>query len=160
MSPEYLAPYVTPLPSRDAQRPAAADSEPAPDGELAAGERALVNPSRTEDTGRVAVQILIRDADTDTARPEEPETGQAEEPAAAESGASSEPAREESAPAAPELTGIDLVEFHYRQLPSAAQGKSAKSLAPELAALCGYAEGTVRKYIGEMRRRTSSEGTV
>ncbi|WP_406429257.1 DUF2637 domain-containing protein [Streptomyces sp. NBC_00147] len=158
LAPEYLALYVTTLASPSDQGSAVTGPEPVPDGELGAGERALVNPSRTEDSGRVAVQMLIRDSER-TVRLAEPETRQDGELTAAEPGAADEPAPVEAASAVPALTGIDLVEFHYRQLPPESQAKSAKSLAPELAALCGYAEGTVRKYIGEMRRRGSSEGS-
>ncbi|MDI3408337.1 DUF2637 domain-containing protein [Streptomyces cavernicola] len=56
------------------------------------------------------------------------------------------------APAAAGLKGADRVEFYYRQLSSAQKGLSANLLAPLLAAASGYKEGTVRKYIGALRR--------
>ncbi|MEE1805165.1 hypothetical protein [Streptomyces sp. BE133] len=50
------------------------------------------------------------------------------------------------------LTGPARVEFHYRQLPPGEQERSAKALAPVLAERCGYQEGTVRKYLGPIKR--------
>ncbi|MCX5112326.1 DUF2637 domain-containing protein [Streptomyces sp. NBC_00378] len=50
------------------------------------------------------------------------------------------------------LTGPARVEFHYRQLPPQEQELSAKALAPVLAERCGYREGTVRKYLGQIKR--------
>ncbi|MFF9569949.1 DUF2637 domain-containing protein [Streptomyces sp. NPDC014685] len=52
------------------------------------------------------------------------------------------------------LTGPARVEFHYRKLPPEEQVRSAKALAPVLAELCGYREGTVRKYLGQIKRTT------
>ncbi|MET8747246.1 hypothetical protein ABZV72_38190, partial [Streptomyces sp. NPDC004728] len=50
------------------------------------------------------------------------------------------------------LTGPARVEFHYRQLSPEEQQLSAKALAPVLAERCGYQEGTVRKYLGPIKR--------
>ncbi|MFB8031704.1 hypothetical protein ACFC5Z_01855, partial [Streptomyces sp. NPDC056004] len=50
------------------------------------------------------------------------------------------------------LTGPARVEFHYRQLSAEEQQLSAKALAPVLAERCGYQEGTVRKYLGPIKR--------
>lgn len=50
------------------------------------------------------------------------------------------------------LTGLARVEFHYRQLLREEQERSAKSLAPVPAERCGYREGTVRKYLGQIKR--------
>lgn len=44
------------------------------------------------------------------------------------------------------------MEFHYRQLSPEEQKRSAKALAPVLAERCGYQEGTVRKYLGPIKR--------
>ncbi|WP_240653801.1 DUF2637 domain-containing protein [Streptomyces sp. AcE210] len=144
LAPEYLAPYV-----RAANREAEAARE------AALGEQAAVNASRAEDAGRVAVQMLIPERKSRQAPAAEP-AGEAPD---AGSGALAEAEPGTAAPAEAKPSGIDLVEFHYRQLPPESQAKSAKALAPELAALSGYAEGTVRKYIGELRRRGSGEGT-
>ncbi|MDI3390065.1 hypothetical protein QIS99_28305, partial [Streptomyces sp. B-S-A8] len=56
------------------------------------------------------------------------------------------------APAPAGLKGADRVEFYYRQLSRAQQELSANELAPLLAAVAGYKDGTVRKYIGALRR--------
>ncbi|MFJ4576834.1 DUF2637 domain-containing protein [Streptomyces sp. NPDC088846] len=53
------------------------------------------------------------------------------------------------------LTGPARVEFHYRQLSPEEQQLSAKALAPVLAERCGYQEGTVRKYLGPIKRAAS-----
>ncbi|MEU5825885.1 hypothetical protein ABZ798_33030, partial [Streptomyces sp. NPDC047803] len=50
------------------------------------------------------------------------------------------------------LTGPALVEQHYRALPLEQQQQSANALAPVLAATTGYKAGTVRKYIGQIKR--------
>ncbi|MFG3533069.1 hypothetical protein ACGF8B_41195, partial [Streptomyces sp. NPDC047917] len=50
------------------------------------------------------------------------------------------------------LAGPARVEFHYRQLSPEEQQRSAKALAPVLAERCGYQEGTVRKYLGPIKR--------
>ncbi|MFF1361029.1 hypothetical protein ACFVYY_44450, partial [Streptomyces sp. NPDC058297] len=147
LAPEYLAPYVM-----DANREAEAARE------VAVGDQAAVNASRAEDAGRVAVQMRISERErleSQEAHAAEP-TGQAPD---AGTRALAEPEPSGAAPTEAKLSGIDLVEFHYRQLPPESQAKSAKALAPELAVLSGYAEGTVRKYIGEMRRRGSGEGS-
>ncbi|MFG2525881.1 DUF2637 domain-containing protein [Streptomyces sp. NPDC048527] len=147
LAPEYLARYVM-----------AADREEEAAREAAVGDQAPVNASRAEDAGRVAVQMRISEwegSESQGAPAAEP-TGEA---SAAGTGVLAEPEPSGAASTEAKLSGIALVEFHYRQLPPEVQAKSAKALAPELAALSGYAEGTVRKYIGEMRRRGSSEGT-
>ncbi|MFE6904446.1 hypothetical protein ACFVFJ_48070, partial [Streptomyces sp. NPDC057717] len=144
LAPEYLAPYVM-----------AANREAEVAREAAAGEQAPVNASRAADAGRVAVQMLIPERKSQQALAAEP-AGEAPD---AGTGALAEPEPGGAAPAEAKPSGIDLVEFHYRQLPPESQAKSAKALAPELAALSGYAVGTVRKYIGELRRRGSGEGT-
>ncbi|MDF3141486.1 MULTISPECIES: DUF2637 domain-containing protein [unclassified Streptomyces] len=51
------------------------------------------------------------------------------------------------------LKGIDLVQWHYQRLPDEMRKLSANKLAPQLAELMpGYTVGSVRKYIGDLRR--------
>ncbi|UZK58247.1 hypothetical protein NEH16_32945 [Streptomyces drozdowiczii] len=50
------------------------------------------------------------------------------------------------------LLGPALVEYHYRELSPEEQQRSANALAPVLAEQTGYAVGTVRKYIGQIKR--------
>ncbi|WP_326778317.1 DUF2637 domain-containing protein [Streptomyces sp. NBC_01445] len=147
LAPEYLAPYVM-----------AANREAEAARGVAVGDQAPVNASRAEDAGRVAVQMRISELERSQSQ-EAPAAEPTGEAPAAGTGTLAEPEPSGAAPTEAKPSGIDLVEFHYRQLPPESQGKSAKALAPELAALSGYAEGTVRKYIGEMRRRGSSEET-
>ncbi|MFF1690645.1 DUF2637 domain-containing protein [Streptomyces sp. NPDC058254] len=148
LAPEYLAPYVI-----------AANREAEAAREAAVGDQAPVNASRAEDAGRVAVQMRISERERSESQ-EAPAAEPKGEAPAAGTGVLAEPEPSGAALTEAKPSGIDLVEFHYRQLPPEVQTKSAKALAPELAALSGYAEGTVRKYIGEMRRRGSSEGTA
>ncbi|MFE7948220.1 DUF2637 domain-containing protein [Streptomyces sp. NPDC057426] len=54
------------------------------------------------------------------------------------------------------LKGIELVEWHYWRLPELLRTKSANALAPRLAEATGYKEGTVRKYIGDIKRKGAS----
>jgi hypothetical protein len=118
-----------------------------------------VNASRAEDAGRVAIQMRIGERERERSqRQEAPAAERAGEAPDAGTGALAEPEPSGAAPAGAKPSGMNLVEFHYRQLSPGSQAKSAKALAPELAARSGYAEGTVRKYIGEMRRRGSGEG--
>ncbi|MFD0515964.1 DUF2637 domain-containing protein [Streptomyces aureus] len=145
LAPEYLAPYVMDA-NREAQTPR----------EAAVRDQAPVNASRAEDARRVAVQMRISERERSQSQeaPAVEPTGEAPD---AGTGTLAQPEPSRAAPNEVKPSGIDLVAFHYRQLPPESQAKSAKALAPELAALSGYAEGTVRKYIGEMRRRGSSE---
>lgn len=57
------------------------------------------------------------------------------------------------------LTGPALVEFHYRELPPDQQQQSANALPPVLAEKTGYAAGTVRKYVGQIKRRDAANAT-
>lgn len=50
------------------------------------------------------------------------------------------------------LTGAELVAARYRELPAEERSRSANSLAPELAEGTGYTVGTVRKYLGDIKR--------
>ncbi|MEU8672893.1 DUF2637 domain-containing protein [Streptomyces anulatus] len=50
------------------------------------------------------------------------------------------------------LTGAELVAARYWELPAEERSRSANSLAPELAEGTGYTVGTVRKYLGDIKR--------
>ncbi|MDX3488222.1 DUF2637 domain-containing protein [Streptomyces sp. ID05-18] len=50
------------------------------------------------------------------------------------------------------LTGAELVAARYRKLRAEERSRSANSLAPELAEGTGYTVGTVRKYLGDIKR--------
>ncbi|WP_331735730.1 DUF2637 domain-containing protein (plasmid) [Streptomyces anulatus] len=50
------------------------------------------------------------------------------------------------------LTGAELVAVRYRELRAEERSRSANSLAPELAEGTGYTVGTVRKYLGDIKR--------
>ncbi|MEV8457593.1 hypothetical protein AB0467_33495, partial [Streptomyces sp. NPDC052095] len=108
-------------------------------------ERRPVHASGEESGGRSIVQARVpsprdengSDAEEPTPEPREYE---GEQEAAQEDGS--------------HLAGPARVEFHYRQLPPEEQARSAKALAPVLAELCGYREGTVRKYLGPIKRTT------
>ncbi|MFH8873734.1 DUF2637 domain-containing protein [Streptomyces griseus] len=52
----------------------------------------------------------------------------------------------------PPLTGAELVAARYRELPAEEASRSANSLAPQLAEGTGYTVGTVRKYLGDIKR--------
>ncbi|WP_331762687.1 DUF2637 domain-containing protein (plasmid) [Streptomyces sp. NBC_01420] len=59
----------------------------------------------------------------------------------------------------PSLTGPALVEYHYRELPPEQQQQSANALAPVLAEKTGYTAGTVRKYVGQIKRTDAASAT-
>ncbi|MGW6463656.1 DUF2637 domain-containing protein [Streptomyces rubiginosohelvolus] len=59
-----------------------------------------------------------------------------------------EPQGRESSP----LTGAELVAARYLDLPAEERSRSANSLAPLLAEGTGYTVGTVRKYLGDIKR--------
>ncbi|WP_333733765.1 DUF2637 domain-containing protein [Streptomyces sp. IBSBF 3010] len=61
-------------------------------------------------------------------------------------------AEEEEPGSSVPLLGPALVEYHYRELSPEEQQRSANALAPVLAEQTGYAVGTVRKYIGQIKR--------
>ncbi|MFJ3091523.1 DUF2637 domain-containing protein [Streptomyces sp. NPDC086838] len=105
---------------------------------------------RTGGTSRITAQVRIpapaeSPEQTNDELPE-PEPGK---PAEAD-GPGSGHGREEE-PVAP-LTGPALVEHHYRALSPQERQRSANALAPVLAEKTGYAVGTVRKYIGQIKR--------
>ncbi|MER7750307.1 hypothetical protein ABT013_34130, partial [Streptomyces bacillaris] len=68
-------------------------------------------------------------------------------------GSEREPAAEE--PPVPEtkaLSGSEIVAVRYRDLPAEERAKSANALAPLIAEGTDYTVGTVRKYLGEIKR--------
>ncbi|WUT01801.1 DUF2637 domain-containing protein (plasmid) [Streptomyces sp. NBC_00708] len=139
----------------------APDEEPAPESdefdqggalfeEDGAWSHAGTAADRTGGTSRITAQVRIpapaeSPEQTRDVLPE-PEPG---EPAEADVPGSGDGREEE--PAAP-LMGPALVEHHYRALSPQEQQRSANALAPVLAEKTGYAVGTVRKYIGQIKR--------
>ncbi|MFF1651708.1 hypothetical protein [Streptomyces sp. NPDC058240] len=111
-----------------------------------ATERHTVHASGGESGSRGIVQVRVPDARDE----DEPDTGESA-PVLRESEAVQEAEQEDGS----HLTGPARVEFHYRQLPPEEQERSAKALAPVLAERCGYQEGTVRKYLGKIKRAAS-----
>ncbi|MCX4451680.1 DUF2637 domain-containing protein [Streptomyces sp. NBC_01789] len=105
---------------------------------------------RTGGTARITAQVRIpAPADSPEQTRDvlpEPELG---EPAERDEPGSGDGREEE--PAVP-LMGPALVEHHYRALSPQEQQRSANALAPVLAEKTGYAVGTVRKYIGQIKR--------
>ncbi|MDK0524827.1 DUF2637 domain-containing protein [Streptomyces sp. ML-6] len=110
-----------------------------------AAERRPVHASGGESGGRSVVQVRVPKARDE----DEPDAGEPA-PESRESEGEQGTGREDGF----HLTGPARVEFHYRQLPPEEQARSAKALAPALAELCGYREGTVRKYLGQIKRTT------
>ncbi|GGV97633.1 hypothetical protein GCM10015535_69450 [Streptomyces gelaticus] len=109
------------------------------DGDLPAAERHPVHASGGESGGRSIVQARV------------PKPRHEDEPDAGEPAPDISEGEAEQADGS-HLTGPARVEFHYRQLPPGEQELSAKALAPVLAERCGYREGTVRKYLGQIKR--------
>jgi hypothetical protein len=58
------------------------------------------------------------------------------------------------------LTGAELVAARYRELPAEVASRSANSLAPQLAEGTGYTVGTVRKYLGDIKRAERQAAAV
>ncbi|MFB7083383.1 hypothetical protein ACFCYO_39050, partial [Streptomyces sp. NPDC056308] len=106
-------------------------------------EQHAVHASGQESSGRSIVQVRVskpRDED-------DPGAGELA-PDARESKSEQEADQQDGS----HLTGPARVEFHYRRLSPEEQKRSAKALAPVLAERCGYQEGTVRKYLGPIKR--------
>ena len=111
-----------------------------------------VAADRTGGNGRVSVQVRIpleheepsesglMDVDSETSAPAD----------AVQQTAGDDEDAKAAAPA--DLKGIGLVEFFYRALPQEEQAMSANSLAPVLAERTGYKVGTVRKYLGSIKK--------
>ncbi|MFE6164054.1 DUF2637 domain-containing protein [Streptomyces sp. NPDC056486] len=109
---------------------------------------------RTGGSGRVVVQMRLPDQGGEPDREpahEEPESPR-EERAGEDGGADEEQPEEPTAANPDDLKGIDLVEWHYRNLPEQRRKMSANALAPQLADVTGYKVGTVRKYLGAIKR--------
>ncbi|MER0443243.1 DUF2637 domain-containing protein [Streptomyces sp. Edi4] len=116
------------------------------------GELEGVAADRTGGNGRVSVQVRIpleheepsesglMDVDSETSAPAD----------AVQQTAGDDEDAKAAAPA--DLKGIGLVEFFYRALPQEEQAMSANSLAPVLAERTGYKVGTVRKYLGAIKK--------
>ncbi|WP_425824637.1 DUF2637 domain-containing protein [Streptomyces fractus] len=144
---EHAHPLTVRPPASQADQPVTADKLGEWLGDMRESERRLTNASEAEGSVRSIVQLRVPEAreaeDQDGLEPiveDRKETG--EWPAEQEDGSY--------------LTGPTRVEFHYRKLPSEEQERSAKSLAPLLAERCGYAEGTVRKYLGAIKRQAGA----
>ncbi|WP_228925418.1 hypothetical protein [Streptomyces sp. DH7] len=58
------------------------------------------------------------------------------------------------------LTGAELVAARYRELPAEERSRSASSLAPERAEGTPYKVGTVRKYLGDIKRTERQAAAV
>ncbi|MFJ7497295.1 DUF2637 domain-containing protein [Streptomyces sp. NPDC097727] len=115
------------------------DDARSPEPVGASADRTGGNPRRT-----VQIRIPAQQDPNLTDEDAEPQPG---EPAP-EAGPRDE--GEEEPPSA--LRGPSLVEFHYRAMPREEQHRSANALAPMLAEATGYKVGTVRKYIGEIKK--------
>ncbi|MFD8477327.1 hypothetical protein ACFV2E_35620, partial [Streptomyces globisporus] len=113
------------------------DSSAVPDAAAVPGG---ATAARTGERRRV-VQMRIPEGDeTDGASPaNSPDDAQPDR---------EEPPGRESSP----LTGAELVATRYLELPAEERSRSANSLAPLLAEGTGYTVGTVRKYLGDIKR--------
>ncbi|MFF7492824.1 hypothetical protein [Streptomyces rubiginosohelvolus] len=113
------------------------DSSAVPDAAAVPGG---ATAARTGERRRV-VQMRI---------PEGEETGGA---SPADGPDEAQPDRDEpSGQGASPLTGAELVAARYLELPAEERSRSANSLAPLLAEGTGYTVGTVRKYLGDIKR--------
>ncbi|MFZ3562852.1 DUF2637 domain-containing protein [Streptomyces sp. BH097] len=142
---------VQPLPEREpvslAEETLTADELGEWLGDMRESERRLTHASEAESGGRSIVQLRVPEAreaeDHDGPEPTVEDREETEEwPTEQEDGS--------------HLTGPARVEFHYRKLPQEEQEMSAKALAPLLAERCGYAEGTVRKYLGAIKKQANA----
>ncbi|WJV51812.1 DUF2637 domain-containing protein [Streptomyces flavofungini] len=108
---------------------------------------------RTGGSGRTVVQMRIpsgSEADT-------PHTEPSDEPQARGDGPRDGETAEADPTAPPStLKGVELVAHHYRLMPPEVVQMSANELAPQLAEQTGYAVGTVRKYIGQIRAQAAA----
>ncbi|MEU9056246.1 DUF2637 domain-containing protein [Streptomyces sp. NPDC048384] len=115
---------------------------------------------RTGGSTRVSVQMRI------PAQAEDPDTGVDDEEPSEEGGILPDELDElvegEDRDEGPEgLKGVELVEWHYQRLPEEMRRLSANKLAPELVELMpGYTVGSVRKYIGDLRRAAKDSARV
>lgn len=112
-----------------------------------------VAADRTGGSGRVSVQVRLPLADEQAAEAglsaDDGEVTTPPEDVLQELAGEGEP---EQAVVPADLKGIGLVEFYYRALGPQEQAMSANSLAPVFAARTGYKVGTVRKYLGAIKK--------
>ncbi|MXG30471.1 hypothetical protein GRQ63_33490, partial [Streptomyces sp. YIM 132580] len=137
----------------EATRDNAPEEQPSPSSShsdvpvgAAAGSRGGATADRTGQ-GRRVVQIRIPEPHGGDQTPAHTPPGDdAEEP-------EREPVGEE-APVHEErvLSGAEVVAARYRELPAEERGRSANALAPLLAEGTDYTVGTVRKYLGDIKR--------
>ncbi|MFE3144331.1 DUF2637 domain-containing protein [Streptomyces scopuliridis] len=119
---------------------------------------------RTGGSGRVSVQVRIpAQPDEEDPVPASPDSESAfdeesDDALEAERDQQREPASPPPAPSG--LKGVKLVEHYYRHLPEELQQMSANELAITLAEMTGYKEGTVRKYIGDIRKAAAQSSLV
>ncbi|MFF1349728.1 hypothetical protein ACFVZJ_27725, partial [Streptomyces sp. NPDC058322] len=106
-------------------------------------DRHAVHASRRESSGRSVVQVRV---------PKPRDEGEPDAEASAPDIRESEVEQDAEQQDGSHLTGPARVEFHYRKLSPQEQQLSAKALAAILAERCGYQEGTVRKYLGPIKR--------
>ncbi|MFE4254387.1 DUF2637 domain-containing protein [Streptomyces sp. NPDC056910] len=135
------------------------DSNPEP--ELRRDGQLTGSPAdRTGGSNRVVVQMRIP-AKADAINPEpaakEPESQGAGSDDVPHPGEGQEQQETLSPRDSSELKGQALVEFHYQQLSPKLRQLSANELAPQLVDLTGYKEGTVRKYIGMVRKDLAAQ---
>ncbi|GHA46479.1 membrane protein [Streptomyces spiroverticillatus] len=109
-------------------------------------ERAGAVADRTGVSNRVSVQMRL------TAPHEEPEPAASPENLTLFASGEPSPSADSPSGGASGLSGVELVEFHYRALPPEEQRLSANALAPRLSELSRYAEGTTRKYLGVIKK--------
>ncbi|MFD3883599.1 hypothetical protein ACFWR0_37925, partial [Streptomyces microflavus] len=139
----------------EAARDNAPEEQPSPsnsDSNAPVGAAAASGGATADRTGqgRRVVQIRIP----------EPHGGDRTPPHAPPGDGAEEPARkpvesvEEEAPAHEErvLSGAEVVAARYRELPAEERARSANALAPLLAEGTDYTVGTVRKYLGDIKR--------
>ncbi|WP_229898124.1 DUF2637 domain-containing protein, partial [Streptomyces anulatus] len=119
---------------------ALADARPDSSGVPAAAAAGGATADRTGE-GRRVVQVRIPDG-------EEPDQASPSNDRDDEQPEQEETPDQEPTP----LTGAELVAARYRELPAEERSRSANSLAPELAEGTGYTVGTVRKYLGDIKR--------
>lgn len=114
----------------------------------AVSDGAAATAARTGESRRV-VQMRIPEGDeTDGASPADgPDDAQPDR---------EEPPGQGSSP----LTGAELVAASYLELPAEERSRSANSLAPLLAEGTGYTVGTVRKYLGDIKRAERQAATA
>ncbi|MFB8211103.1 DUF2637 domain-containing protein [Streptomyces sp. NPDC056010] len=115
----------------------------------AAGSATRTAADRTGGTTRISAQVRI----PDPAEGPEQAVDKLPDPEPAGRAEADEPGLGDERDEEPtSLTGPALVEHHYRALPLEQQQWSANALAPVLAEKTGYTAGTVRKYIGQIKR--------